>query len=271
MQVFFEVKVSVRILYVATLFLTVAFAIEGAKINCIKVDECSCKTSGDSEPLEKISLWSMPSRGHVEASGSWLFAFNLCHGVNKNSDVPDGGCLNSTVCQYTHANKNETFEIGKFGNATFGQYDNETKSITLIYYGTYQENSTRSINITLKCDENVTVPDYGMVNILPLNPNRFKTTITAKAACLRTGMVPYPTSANNSVTSNGGGLKTVYIVLITIGGIVILLAVSVYVAYKVILKRKRSLLLNEEEIDYGAVPKIHAQNVLSTPVGSGPV
>ena len=51
------------------------------------------------------------------------------------------------VCQYETLNKDMTFEIGQFGNATFGQYNNETKSISLKYYGVPQSGSTRLMQL----------------------------------------------------------------------------------------------------------------------------
>ncbi|XP_028395028.1 uncharacterized protein LOC114519147 [Dendronephthya gigantea] len=333
MQVFVEVKFPIRILYFLTFFTTLVF-VEGAKIRCIKVDECSCKTSEETGPQKEISLWPMPSKGKSHGAANWLYDFNLCHGLEKNADVPDGGCPNSTVCQFSEGNKNETFEIGRFGNATFGQYEEETKSITLVYYGTHQEGATRSITITLQCDEdgNITTAKYGIVNSRPLDPTKFIVTIKAKAACLRpfasystsqlvpystsqvipyptpqitsyrtsqvipyptpqitsyptSQVIPYPTSQvipkrtshvissltsqaipysttspvdiystsqviphpRNDVESVGGGLKTVYIVIITIGGFLLFLAVGCYVAYRRVMKRRRYLLIAEGE------------------------
>ncbi|CAB4022477.1 Hypothetical predicted protein [Paramuricea clavata] len=122
------------------------------------------------------------------------------------------------------------------------------------------------------------------------------TTIKTKAACLRPVVVPKPTSPGTSprtspstspgtsprtspstsprtsrsdITSSGG-LKTLYIVLIALAGFAI--AIGSCVAYKMLMKRKRGLLIEKEENeDYGTVPRAHVQlNAVSAPV-SGPV
>ena len=265
MDVFFEAKLIVCILYFLMQFAIIH--VDADKFECIKYDECSCRIKTTTQ--YEISLWPMPSHEKTESefSRNWLFDFNLCHGLNKNTDVQDGGCRNATVCQYLDSNKNETFEVGKFGNVTFGQYDNETKSITLQYYGILQEKEVRSININLTCD--VSNASYSLVYLQMFSNNKFKTTIKTKAACLRSVVVP--TTPGDVTSSAHDKLKTVYIVLIAVAGLVIVLALGSFVGCKITAKRKRGLLNEEEQHeDYGTVPQVHVQNALSTPV-SGPI
>ena len=265
MDVFFEAKPIVRILYFLMLFAVIH--VEADKFECIKYDECSCRI--ETATQQEMSLWRMPSGNGIESDKDWLFDFNLCHGLNKNTDAPDGGCRNATVCQYLNK---EAFDVGHFGNVTFGQYDNETKSIMLQYYGILQGNVIRSININLTCDEkgNVSKPSYNLVyQQSVLSPNKFKTIIKTKAACLRTMMIP--TSPGDVTSSSRDKLKTGYIVLIAVAGFVIVLALGSFVGYKIAAKRKRGLLNEKEQNeDYGTVPQVHIQNALSTP-GSGPI
>ena len=55
MDGFFEVKFIVRILYFITFF--AMFEVEAVKIECIKSDECSCKTNTATQ--QEISVWPM--------------------------------------------------------------------------------------------------------------------------------------------------------------------------------------------------------------------
>jgi hypothetical protein len=57
MDGFFEVKFIVRILYFISFF--AMFEVEAVKIECIKSDECSCKTNSTTQQQE-VSLWPMP-------------------------------------------------------------------------------------------------------------------------------------------------------------------------------------------------------------------
>ncbi|XP_046846245.1 uncharacterized protein LOC124439981 [Xenia sp. Carnegie-2017] len=251
---FFEFKCLLCILLSSVIHFS-----DATKFDCIKTDECSCKINSSTK--QEISLWNMKGESDIEGA-TLYFKIDLCNHFDKNTNASNGGCKNATVCQYSKSNTSLTFEIGKFGTAKFGKYDNESKSIDVKYHGVKQGNSIRSITIKLTCNENFTKTDFDQVKTSLFHPTKFRTEITNKAACPITIPInPTPTSSPR-VGSNNGGLKTIYYVLIGFAGLVVAVCVVCAVAYKIHTKQKgRPLLQDDENEDYGAVPNVRVQNV----------
>ncbi|BFY97363.1 hypothetical protein BsWGS_00403 [Bradybaena similaris] len=190
----------------AVVLLTLLMTSQAVALNCIKVDDCTCKF----DDLQGAVISMRPLINHtsgpplfqdVLATDGKYYSYNPCYQFNE------GNCTDSAICQLLSLNGTST-TLASQSDVEFGFIGGN------VQFTYFSKDRLVQATVNFKCVDNMTPPQFTAYGMNPSDPTKYEFEVESMCACSGVCILPHPPAPSSSSIGGGSVVLIVFFSLV---------------------------------------------------------